>query len=102
MEGVLAIVFIFVGSSLIGLSLTPLVRAMADRIRHGAVPRPAEADPAVYEELDHLRQERMRWTTFGDCVGAHRAQLQDFRRVEFELDVPPDRVSLRRRIERFP
>ena len=57
MEGVLAIVFIFGGSSLIGLSLTPLGRAMADRIRHGAVPRPAEADPAVYEELDHLRQE---------------------------------------------
>ena len=40
-------------------------------------------------DLDHLRQERMRWTTFGDCAQAHRAQLQDFRRVEFELDVPP-------------
>jgi NAD+ synthase (glutamine-hydrolysing) len=53
-------------------------------------------------DLDHLRQERMRWSTFGDCVQAHRAQLQDFRRIEFELDVPPDRVSLRRRIERFP
>ncbi len=23
-------------------------------------------------DLDHLRQERMRWTTFGDCVQAHR------------------------------
>ncbi|MGI9246697.1 MAG: NAD(+) synthase [Steroidobacteraceae bacterium] len=53
-------------------------------------------------DLDHLRQERMRWTTFGDCAEAHRAQLQDFRRVEFELDVPTDRVALRRRIERFP
>jgi NAD+ synthase (glutamine-hydrolysing) len=53
-------------------------------------------------DLDHLRQERMRWTTFGDCAQAHRAQLQDFRRVEFELDVPSDRVLLRRRIERFP
>ena len=53
-------------------------------------------------DLDHLRQERMRWTTFGDCVEAHRAHLGDFRRVEFELDVPADRVALRRRIERFP
>ena len=45
MEGVLAIVFIFGGSSLIGLSLTPLGRAMADRIRHGAVPRLARLGP---------------------------------------------------------
>ncbi len=53
-------------------------------------------------DLDHLRQERMRWTTFGDSVQSHRAQLQGFRRVEFELDVPLDRVRLRRRVERFP
>ena len=53
-------------------------------------------------DLDHLRQERMRWTTFGDCVQEHHAQLEGFRRVRFELDVPVDRVNLRRRIERFP
>ena len=57
MEGVFAIIFIFGGGSLIGLSFTPLGRAIADRIRHGAVPRAADPDPAVYEELDHLRQE---------------------------------------------
>lgn len=57
MEGIFAIIFIFGGGSLIGLSLTPLGRALADRIRHGAVPRPAEPDPVVYEELEHLRQE---------------------------------------------
>ncbi len=53
-------------------------------------------------DLDHLRQERMRWTTFGDCAQAHRGELEQFRRVEFELDVPLDRVALRRRVERFP
>jgi hypothetical protein len=57
MEGVFAIVFIFGGGSLIGLSFTPLGRAIADRIRHGAMPAAAEPDPAVYEELDHMRQE---------------------------------------------
>ncbi len=53
-------------------------------------------------DLDHLRQERMRWTTFGDCVQAHKAQLEGYLRVEIELDVPADRVRLDRRIERFP
>jgi NAD+ synthase (glutamine-hydrolysing) len=53
-------------------------------------------------DLDHLRQERMRWTTFGDCAQANHAQLEGYRRVEFELDLPPDRVRLKRRIERFP
>lgn len=57
MEGVLAVLFIFGGGSLIGLSFTPLGRAIADRIRHGASPRASEPDPAVYEELDHVRQE---------------------------------------------
>jgi NAD+ synthase (glutamine-hydrolysing) len=53
-------------------------------------------------DLDHLRQERMRWTTFGDCVQEHRAAIEQFRRIPFELDTPADRVGLRRRIERFP
>jgi NAD+ synthase (glutamine-hydrolysing) len=53
-------------------------------------------------DLDHLRQERMRWTTFGDCVQAHKADLDGFRRIAFELDVPADRVRLQRKIERFP
>jgi len=57
MEDVFAVIFIFGGGSLIGLSFTPLGRAMADRIRHGAVPRPTEPDPVVYEELDNVRQE---------------------------------------------
>jgi hypothetical protein len=57
MEGVFAVLFIFGGGSLIGLSFTPLGRAIADRIRHGTVPRAGEPDPVVYEELEHLRAE---------------------------------------------
>jgi NAD+ synthase (glutamine-hydrolysing) len=53
-------------------------------------------------DLDHLRQERLRWTTFGDCVQVERARLEGFRRIGFELDVPAGRTPLRRRIERFP
>lgn len=57
MEGVLAIIFIFGVPGIIGLSFTPLGKAVTERIRHGAQPRLVESDPAVYEELDHLRQE---------------------------------------------
>src|SRR5512139_3761630 len=53
-------------------------------------------------DLDHLRQERMRWTTFGDCVQQHRELLQDYRRIEIELEVPLGAARLNRRIERFP
>ncbi len=53
-------------------------------------------------DLDRLRQERTRLTSFGDCVQAHAAALADFRRVEFELDLPRGRVPLERRVERFP
>jgi NAD+ synthase (glutamine-hydrolysing) len=53
-------------------------------------------------DLDHLRQERLRWTTFGDCVQGQRAQLEGYRRIGFELDVPAGPTPLRRRIERFP
>jgi hypothetical protein len=56
MEDVLAIMFIFGGAGVIAFSFTPLGRALADRIRHGATPH-AEPDPAVYEELDRVRQE---------------------------------------------
>ena len=57
MEGVFAIVFLFGGASLIGFSFSPLGRALADRIRHGALPHGAEPDLAVYEELERVRGE---------------------------------------------
>ncbi len=55
MEDILAIILIFGGGSAIALSFSPVGRAIADRIRgRGAA---AAADPAVYEELDQLRQD---------------------------------------------
>ncbi len=57
MEGVFAIVFLFGGASLIGFSFTPLGRALADRIRHGASPHGPDPDPALYDELERVRQE---------------------------------------------
>ena len=57
MEGIFAIVFLFGGASLIGFSFTPLGRALADRIRHGATPHGADPDPVLYEELERVRQE---------------------------------------------
>src|SRR4030095_5933573 len=48
-------------------------------------------------DLDHLRQERTRLTSFGDCVQIHSARLCDFRRVEFDLEWPKGRMPLERR-----
>ena len=53
-------------------------------------------------DLDHLRQERTRLTSFGDCVQIHAPRLRDFRRVEFDLEWSKGRMPLERRIERFP
>jgi NAD+ synthase (glutamine-hydrolysing) len=53
-------------------------------------------------DLDHLRQERARLTSFGDCVQANAARLTGFRRVEFDLEWPKGRLPLTRRVERFP
>jgi hypothetical protein len=55
LTGILAVLFIFGGGSLILLSRTPIGQAIADRIR-GLRPD-ATRDPAVLEELDRLRQE---------------------------------------------
>lgn len=55
MEDILAIVLIFGGGTLIGISFSPVGKAIADRIRgHKAETEP---DPAVYEELERMRGE---------------------------------------------
>ncbi len=57
-EGVLAIIFLFGGGSVVAISFSPIGKAVADRLRHGKSPLPApELDPAVFEELDHLRAD---------------------------------------------
>ena len=55
MEGILAITFIFGGGTLFLLSLSPVGKAIAERIRsHGTVPM---QDPELLAEVDALRRE---------------------------------------------
>ncbi|WP_374447797.1 NAD(+) synthase [Stella sp.] len=57
-------------------------------------------------DLERLRQERMRTTSFGDCAraeaGASGGGEEAFRTVAFALDRPAAPVRLERVIERFP
>lgn len=64
MEDILAITLIFGGGTLFLLSVSPIGRAIAERIKRGAVPathenvdRLEEAQGAVMEEIDAMRQE---------------------------------------------
>jgi len=54
MEGVLAITFIFGGGTLFLLSISPIGKALADRIR-AKTHEMAPPDPQVLAELDELR-----------------------------------------------
>ncbi|HEX6200801.1 MAG TPA: NAD(+) synthase [Thermoanaerobaculia bacterium] len=53
-------------------------------------------------DLERLRQDRTRMTSFNDAAGRHRERLRHLRRVPFEMGVPAGRVPLRRHVERFP
>ena len=52
MEDVLAIIFIFGGGSLFLLAISPIGRALAERIRGGAPNAPG----AVHEAIEGLRE----------------------------------------------
>ncbi len=54
MEGILAITFIFGGGTLFLLSVSPVGRALAERIRGQASPAP---DPELLADVDALRHE---------------------------------------------
>lgn len=54
MEGILAITLIFGGGTLFLLSISPVGRALADRLRGHAGPA---QDPELLAEVDALRQE---------------------------------------------
>ncbi len=56
-EGILAIIFIFGGGTLFLLAVSPVGKAIADRIRHGTQPLGAGTDPEVLNELEHLRND---------------------------------------------
>jgi hypothetical protein len=56
LEGILAITFIFGGGTLFLLAVSPVGKAIAERIRHGSQPLPG-TDPEVVAELERLRQD---------------------------------------------
>ena len=54
-------------------------------------------------DLERLSHERMRQTTFGQSVLRHRAEIERFQTVSFEIGLATDQpLALRRRVERFP
>ncbi|HEY7377268.1 MAG TPA: NAD(+) synthase [Steroidobacteraceae bacterium] len=53
-------------------------------------------------DLERLRQERMRTTSFGDCVQLHRDALARWRHVSFDLERPGGAAPLERNVARFP
>ncbi len=53
-------------------------------------------------DLDRLRQDRMRMTSFGDSVRYHHDQLASWRRVPVDLKLPREIFPLRRELGRFP
>ncbi|HEX3538205.1 MAG TPA: NAD(+) synthase [Stellaceae bacterium] len=72
--------------------------AMAETERFNPGPAIAAADV----DLGRIRQERMRTNTFGDSARLALAGEPAFRSVAFEFEPPPERLELRRRVERFP
>ncbi|MDQ2734666.1 MAG: NAD(+) synthase [Pseudomonadota bacterium] len=54
-------------------------------------------------DLGRVSRERMRQNTFGQSIARHKAELANFRHVEFELPVPTSLpLALRREFARFP
>ena len=53
-------------------------------------------------DLERLRQERMRMTSFGDCIELHRDRISGLRRIDCDLEMPEGAVPLERPIARFP
>jgi hypothetical protein len=54
MEGILAVIFIFGGGTLFLLSISPVGKALAERLRGHS---PPIQDPELLAEVDALRQE---------------------------------------------
>ncbi len=67
-------------------------------------PRFAPAGGCIHADLDldRLRQERARTTSFSDCIALHRERVARLRRVEFDLELPGIAVPLQRNVARFP
>ena len=71
MEGILAITFIFGGGTLFLLSISPVGKAIAERIRlHGAVPT---QDPELLAEVDAAPARSLGAARAGGLHRAHPA-----------------------------
>ena len=53
-------------------------------------------------DLERLRQDRVRMTSFNDCAALHRERVAAMRRIPFQFEMPAGVVPLERRIYRFP
>ncbi len=72
--------------------------ALAESHRFAAEPQMIIADV----DLERLRSDRLRTTTFADAVSEHRDRVRSIRRIEFDVTVPEVGGKLYRSIERFP
>ncbi|MDV3128260.1 NAD(+) synthase [Mycobacterium sp. 21AC1] len=73
-----------------------LLLAESERFPHGERRSVADVD------LELLRSERLRMGTFDDNARHHRATVDAFRQIEFQLDPPTGDIGLLREVERFP
>ncbi|MGF1614001.1 MAG: NAD(+) synthase [Gammaproteobacteria bacterium] len=64
----------------------------------------SETAQLIYADIDleRLRQERMRATSFHDCAAQYRQQTRTMREVPFEFQFPAKPLSLNRHVDRFP
>jgi len=53
-------------------------------------------------DLGRLQADRMRQNTFGASALRHRVEVERFRQIEFSVPLPAGKLSLARRVEKFP
>ena len=71
---------------------------VAESKRFSAEPQLALADV----DLGRLAADRMRQNTFAASAQRHAAEIRRFREVEFSVPLPAGRLSLERKVEKFP
>ena len=53
-------------------------------------------------DLERLRQDRVRMTSFNDCAALHYDRIATMRHIPFTFETPEGEIPLRRRVSRFP
>ena len=71
---------------------------VAESKRFAAEPQLALADV----DLGRLAADRMRQNTFAASAQRHAAEIRRFREIEFSVPLPSGRLSLERKVEKFP